>query len=159
MAIGYGKIIAKAFNSYYTGLMDDLTTNFQSYTPGSHDICGINDEGEQFVTDVNAIHECLRTHLHATFKFRNEFQNAITISVQIIDNYIIEECYYMDELIEDSEQNMLLNFMKQRFWGLLEKNLSIGFVFDKEGYSEDYILIPPPNWRSSDDCWRRLMGG
>gem|GEM_PF-5934972 len=45
----------------------------------------------------------------------------------------------MDELLDDEDHNMFYNCLLERFVELSKHTQVGGFVFDRDGYTEDYI--------------------
>jgi|GEM_PF-6433602 len=158
MAIGYGKIIVRAFEGYYDDLLSEISSNYSLFISDKR-INALTPSGDNVIMESSEIKRILIESKIVNFKIVNNFQSQITVSIELIDNCLINENYSMDELLADGEEDDLLYFLKQRFDRLLDNRKAIAFIFDQQGYSEDYILIPPHNWRDTNDCWRKLMGG
>ena len=158
MAIAYGKIIVNVFEEYYDDLLSEISSNYSLFISDKR-VNVLTPSGDTVIIESSEMKKILIESKIVNFKIVNNFQNQITVSIELIDNYLINENYSMDELLNDGEEDDLLCFLKRRFDRLLDNRKAIGFIFDKQGYSEDYILIPPHNWRDAHDCWRKLMGG
>ncbi|MEO6189332.1 MAG: hypothetical protein ABIO44_02180 [Saprospiraceae bacterium] len=57
------------------------------------------------------------------------------------DSAYIEENYSLEQQTEDIEFENVYNLIYSRFKELNNKDLAKGFVFDKQGYSLDYIEL------------------
>jgi hypothetical protein len=58
-----------------------------------------------------------------------------------MDNYLAIESYDFDELLINEEYMEMYSKLNNRFQDFIRKKYGIGFIYDEEGYSEDYIEI------------------
>ncbi|MDB4920981.1 hypothetical protein [Mucilaginibacter sp.] len=156
--IGYAKIISEKSHLFYEDWIKEISENYELFLDAAENILSLNYEGEQRILTKNQAKKTLTNELRLYVKFTNCFGNTVTTTITIVDDYLVIEDYSMDELITDEDDQNLRLFLKKRFDRLLDEKIGIGFIFDVRGYSEDYLLTPPPEWRENDN-WRKLMGG
>jgi hypothetical protein len=141
MAIGYSKIISQYNDDYFENWISFAKKNFVLFEGNSSKVYIVNNNGVLNLIEINDAKSMFETSYLIIMKFRNNLGNAITCTVNVIHKYLVVEEYSMDELLTEEEYDELYNLLLIRFQKIsIDKKLR-GFIFDSEGYSEDYINI------------------
>lgn len=146
MAIGYASVILKSYKSSFNDFLDTVSREFLLLSTDST-ILTLDDVGEHVILTVNEAVNSYNEKQQIAFKFRSVDGNAMTCTVTDMGG-LVEENYSMDELLSNEDENQLFQFIQKRYESLRIAGFGIGFIFDTEGYSEDYIKIAYDAWRN-----------
>ena len=144
MAIGYTTVISK-FNEFFFDEFLNGIKNSYSLFDSNQEIWIVDDDGEDIFLSEGGLKILFSNHNNVYIRFKNVHDNYIGCTIRNL-GYLVTEEYSMDELLTDQEKNELWDFVEKRFLLLRSLRLNIGFIFDLEGYSENYIRIDNNVW-------------
>lgn len=138
MAIGYSRIIAKYNDLYIESWLDFISKNF-ILLDGDKNVTILNKDGEEQKTDLLSLEDLFVRNREVVVKFWNKKGRAISSTLDCRQGYFVLEYYSMDELLDENDYSSLYSSLFSRFVGLSEHSMVGGFIFDREGYMEDYL--------------------
>ncbi|SEO47072.1 hypothetical protein SAMN05192574_108201 [Mucilaginibacter gossypiicola] len=144
MAIGYSSVIFKSYKSSFDDFLDAVSTEFILFGVNAT-VLTVDDDGENVALERNDVINIYSERRNVTVIFRNADENAIACTIKDVGGFI-EESYSMDQLFSSEEEEQLFQFTQKRYESLRAAKVGIGFIFDVEGYSEDYIKIAYNAW-------------
>lgn len=142
MALGYSQLITKATDKSFIDWLAFLKENFSFFKENDTLVELLNEQGDIGLIDQPQLEKIYLENNSVTIKVRNSSQNNITCSISFSsDKYYMLETYSMDELLTIEECDELFVFLHNRFLYSYKERKGIGFIFDVEGYSEDYLSV------------------
>lgn len=138
MAIGYSRIIAKYNNLYLERWLEFVSKNF-ILLDSERNITILNGNGEEEKIDLLSLESLFLRSREIVIKFWNKNGRAIASTLDCRQSYFVFEYYSMDELLDENDYSSLYSSLFTRFVGLSEQSMVGGFIFDREGYMEDYL--------------------
>jgi hypothetical protein len=139
MAIGYSKLISQFDSAYFDSWVSFIKKEFVLFNSTTTNIHVVDYDGTLKLIDIKEAGAIFEVSYQIVIKFRNRLGNAITCTISVTHQYLAVEEYSMDELLTEEEYNNFYNLLLSRFQWLSTDKKLIGFIFDREGYSEDYI--------------------
>lgn len=138
MAIGYSKIIAKYDYQHFKNWIAFILKEFVLLIDEKHVIL-LTDEGDEEMIDFSLLERSFLRKNKISLKFRNSSGCAIGCTLKYGPNFYCHEYYSMDELLEDKDYSGLYNSLSARFSELSKHTMVGGFIFDIEGYTDDFV--------------------
>jgi len=138
MAIGYSRIIAKYNNLYLESWLDFISKNF-ILSDSDGNITILNESGEEGKMDLLSLENLFVRSREIVIKFWNKNGRAIASTLDCRQGYFVFEYYSMDELLDENDYSSLYSSLFARFVGLSKQSMVGGFIFDREGYMDDYL--------------------
>jgi hypothetical protein len=144
MAIGYSSLISKTSEVFFNGFIQAIMEEFV-LLGNDLKIRTVDDSGENVNLVLEDVILLYKETNEILIKFKNTEGNYISCSVKDLGGFVVEN-YSLEELLSDKEEEHVFSFVQRRYEFLRTKGLGIGFIFDPEGYSEDYIKIDYDAW-------------
>jgi hypothetical protein len=101
----------------------------------------LTDEGDEEIIDLSLLEELFFKNKEILLKFRNTSGCAIGCTLKYGSNHYAHEYYSMDELLNDDDFTGLYNSLLNRFIELSKQSMVGGFIFDIEGYTDDFVNL------------------
>lgn len=139
MAIGYSKIISQYNSAYFDNWVSFTKRELVLFRDTTTNVHIVDYDGTLKLIDIKEARSIFEASYQIVIKFRNSLGNSITCTIGVTHRYLAVEEYSMDELLTEEEYDDLYNLLLSRFQKLSTDKKLIGFIFDREGYSEDYI--------------------
>lgn len=131
---------------FLSDFLNSIKRNFNLHDENQFILVIDESQGSINVTE-GGLHIYMIEKKDVVIKFTNSLGNYITCTIRDLRGFIVEE-YSLEELLSDEEAEYVFKFVNERFSQLRLEKLGIGFIFDPEGYSEDYIKIDYDAWGS-----------
>jgi len=140
MSWGYSSIVSKLRKDSFRNWLNFINQNFN--LSDSVKVRVINQKGDTIELSIESIDTYYREHKVIMLRIRNNLNNAVSCTFEESEDasYCFEE-YSLEELLSSSEEDDLFKILHERYLNLHNMRMAIGFIFDKEGYSEDYIFF------------------
>jgi hypothetical protein len=146
MAIGYTSLISKSSTLFFNHFLAAIEKNFILYS-NDLKIITITDSGEAAEMIMHKVLRLFTKKESVLIKFKNQSGNFISCHIRNL-GYLITENYSLEELLSQEEEDELFAFVRARYDDLRLRGRGIGFIFDSEGYSDDYIKIDIDVWNT-----------
>lgn len=138
MAIGYSRIIAKYNPQYFKNWVAFILKEFVLLIDEKNVIM-LTDEGDEKIIDFSLLEVFLLEKNEISLKFRNVSGCAIGCTLKYGSEFYSHEYYSMDELLDDKDYSGLYSSLLARFNELSKQSMVGGFIFDREGYTDDFV--------------------
>lgn len=142
MGLGYAKIITETNKFTFDNWLSFLKKKFSPHrvTQNSLLFNYIDNEGNSFQISEDNVFNLLGSKGIIILTVVNKYEEAINCTIQMShDNCYCFEEYGLDQLTSDVSRHDVFDILHSRYLSLHEVGHAIGFIYDKKGYSEDYI--------------------
>ncbi|MGN6493386.1 MAG: hypothetical protein ACTHLE_15400 [Agriterribacter sp.] len=141
MGLGYAKIITETSKLSFGNWLTFLKTEFFPYREGNGLLYNyINNEGDISQVSENNLLDLFESNGVIILNVENKYGEAINCTIQMAsDNCYYFEEYGLDQLTSDASRHNVFEILQRRYLSLHREGVGIGFIYDKKGYSEDYI--------------------
>jgi len=139
MAIGYSKLISRFQDVFFEDWLHFVERSFELNLETA--LKYVDENGDEQYLRISEMKEILFTTSHTTIKFLVNVNTFVIVTISIIDGFLISEDYSFDEVLEESVYEKIYIALFKRFNECYNNGIGVGFIFDKDGYSEDYIKV------------------
>ncbi len=142
MALGYAKIITETNKLSFEDWLKFLNEEFLLHSSKEDNVlCNyIDNKGDSSEVPMGNLAELFESNRIIILSVKNEYGEGVNCTIQMTrDNcYFLEE-YGLDQLTSDISRNSVFDILHSRYLRLHKEGHAIGFIYDRKGYSEDYI--------------------